>query len=173
TKEPNLITLKTQLENIGHKSGRTTTTQGGKTTNNSNQTSYEINYLVTMPKTNPLGVTNNFGDVYVGEMTAPATLDVSYGNLKTEKLNSNRNNVRIKFGNGNLLYARQCSLDVAYSNIRLDGTESLYLQSKFSDLTLPKIDDMVIRSKYDKLKIGQINTMQGSTGYSDCRVENL
>ena len=164
TKEGNLIALKTILEQVNSKNSTVT---------NSTNKGFEINYMVTMPKTTAVALKNSFGDMYLGELNAPADLQVSYGNLKTERLNGASNNVKIKFGNGNLLYAKQCSLDVSYSNVRLDGIEKLDLQSKFSDLTLPLIEDMIIKSKYDKLKIGKVNSMQGSTGYSDCRVDNL
>ena len=58
----------------------------------------KINYVVYMPATNSLTVSQQYGNVEVGNFNGPTSLKVQYGNLVAGNLNNSNNYVSVQYG---------------------------------------------------------------------------
>ncbi|NJO03616.1 MAG: hypothetical protein HC880_19770 [Bacteroidia bacterium] len=85
--------------NIILKSEGGPTSRFGIPMNNSRKTDYEINYLVSMPKTVALTLKNSFGDVYLADHQSKLNLNVGYGSLKTARISGLEDKyIKVSFG---------------------------------------------------------------------------
>lgn len=100
----------------------------------------EIHYQIKLPKTCPLIVYNNFGDLNIDETDASATLMVGYGNLTAGKLNGTK--TKLYFG---------------YStNSVVNYVENADVWGSFSDYEIKKAS---------KLKLDKLNSSNGTVGH--------
>ncbi|KAA9338606.1 hypothetical protein F0P96_07210 [Hymenobacter busanensis] len=140
----------------------------------SRQRLYEVNYTIWMPKSTPLKVRNNFGDVTIsGDLTGTADLALTYGTLRTGRLDGPRNSVRVNNSAATVQYARQASIDASYSRLRLDAGHTVDLRNNGSDIDMGTVQDLAVHSKYGDVSLGTVRNLQGSTGYSRFSVDKV
>jgi len=83
----------------GNPSGRLSFSTSISNNKSGRNTSFEINYDVSMPKTNNVDLKNSFGDLYLGDLSGDAEIDVQYGNMKTGRLTGD-SEIKLSFGSG-------------------------------------------------------------------------
>jgi len=144
-RDGNTIFLKTKMEPM-HVSG------------NSNK-GFEINYMVSMPEDNAITVKNSFGDVYLAALKGKADIAVKYGALKTDKLHNAGNNVKISYGSGNCGYINGGNVEVAYSSMRVEGTNGLKGYAKYSDFKIGTLgEELSMDVKYGSFMIDHVSS---------------
>ncbi|MGV3539418.1 MAG: hypothetical protein ACO1OQ_06375 [Rufibacter sp.] len=142
----------------------------------SSEKSFEINYLVKMPKGNALQVNNKYGAVQLPDFDGPTELNVRYGKLTTGRLNNRHNNININYSSGQcvLEYVRSGDLEVKYSNLQLNGGESIRAITAYSRVGIDKVGDLAIESRYDQsFNVGSANQVSGTGSYSAFSIANL
>ncbi|WP_242923520.1 hypothetical protein [Pontibacter liquoris] len=143
-RENNLVSFKTEMSPM-------------KITGNTKK-SFEINYTVYMPVNNPLTVSNTYGDVYVADLKGKAAITVKYGALKTDRLSSSGNTVKLAYGSGNCAFINGCNLQVSYSDFNLGAVNDLQGSSKFSDFRLGDLGQVLnLDVKYGTLKVTNVS----------------
>jgi hypothetical protein len=150
-------------------------TEIGKMNNNKNngKKGFEINYTVNMPRNNSLQVKNSFGDVYLASFNGKANVEVSYGSLKADKLNSADTNVKVSFGSGHIGYVKGGNVEISYGDLDMESTGNINLTSGFSKVKVEQTKDMVLKAKYGGVRIGSANSLEGSAGFSEFRIERV
>ncbi len=135
---------------------------------------YQVNYTVWLPRTTALRVYNSFGDVAVtGDLTGPTELAVEYGDLRTGRLSSPRNLVRIGNGDCRIPYTGHASIDASYARLRLDEGISVDLRNNSSDVEIGTVQDLTVHSKYGDVALGTVRNLRGSSGYSRFTIDKL
>ncbi|WP_231460606.1 hypothetical protein [Pedobacter sp. Leaf132] len=93
SKSGDLISFKT---NVGDRSGRY-----GRNVKNGVTTwrrEVKVNYTVYMPSVNALTVSQQYGNVDMGDFSGPTSLKVQYGNLTAGNLSNNNNYINVQYG---------------------------------------------------------------------------
>lgn len=130
-------------------------------------TSFEINYTVSMPATNRLNLKNSFGDVYLGDMTGNAEIDVEYGNLKAGKL-TGESEVKLAFGSGysEIDVIDKGELKVSYSKLGVEKIGNMDVQSSFSTFEAEKAGSIDLVAKYGEVEIEEIDVLEADVNFS-------
>ncbi len=115
--------------------------------------SFEINYVVNMPRNNPLRVKNSFGDTYVAELNGKSEISASYGNLKIDRLLNTENYVKIAFGSGRIGYCKAGTVKLSYSEMEITDGGTLTIESSYSDLEIKNIQSVQLQTKYGDISI--------------------
>ncbi len=147
--DPSLVSVLTLIEK-GNK----------KWWNNNKNTSnkYVINYEVTMPKTNFLNLSNQFGDVYVETLDAGADVFVKYGNITLESVGEDLK-LQLGYGSGKLLYANNIDAQFSYFQMEIGEMQYGNFQSKYSKIAIESAHELDCLSKYDTYELGDIYTV--------------
>lgn len=95
---------------------------------------FSIDYLVMMPASVSLDLTNKFGDVMIRELHAKSTIRVEYGKASLGKLNHGDNLLEISFGAASVESMKGAVVNIRFSKMRLDYAGSLKIDSKYSDI---------------------------------------
>jgi len=130
-------------------------------------TSFEINYDVSMPKTNTLDLKNSFGDVYLGDLSGDVDVNVQYGNLKAGSLTGDCD-VKLSFGSGfsEIDAIKKGDLKVSYSKLGVEKIGDLDVHSSFSTFETEKVGSMDLIAKYGEVEIEEIDVLEADVNFS-------
>ena len=136
--------------------------------------SFEINYRISMPKNNPLEVKNSFGDVYVGPLGGNVNLDVQYGNLNTGPL-TGATEVKLAFGSGYSAIEsfKKGELRLSYSKLNIEEMGNVEVNTQFSTLEIDKAGTLDLTGKYGEVEIGEIESLEANVNFSGFEIESL
>ena len=135
--------------------------------NNKNGESFEVNYTIHMPKSNPLEVKNSFGNFYLNDYNGPVELDLSYGALKIGNLNGPAE-IKISFNKGeNMIESmNNGELKISYSDLELGKANNINLDNEFSKVVINQANVMEADVSYGNLTVGSVQQMKGDLEFS-------
>ena len=140
--------------------------------NNKNSETFEINYLVNMPSMNALNLKNSFGETYLADFAGNLDLDVSYGELKADRL-TGTSNVKISFGDGEIDLMKSGDLTINYSDVEIEELGNVKLEQGYSDVSIERANSLNLNSKYGDLSIGELVSVVGYVGFSEFSLDKL
>lgn len=140
--------------------------------NNNNDESFEINYEISMPKSNALKLKNSFGDTYLADCSGELDMEVSYGGLQAGRL-TGKSNVEVSFGDGNIDRMDKGDLLVKYSDVDVDELGNVNLELGYSDVSIEKGNRLEVECKYSDFKLGEVSALTGEVGFSGFRIGKL
>ncbi|WP_299454328.1 hypothetical protein [uncultured Microscilla sp.] len=136
--------------------------------------SFEINYLISMPKNIKLKVKNKFGSVFLGDYTGELDLYVAYGSIKAGKItNVEDKKIKVAFGSADIDQVEQGDLTIAYGSLKLDNGKKLLVKNSFSTMEIRDIHDLDITSKYGTVSITKVNNLSGSSSFDTFKIGEL
>jgi hypothetical protein len=134
---------------------------------------FSIDYMVNMPTTNNLDVTNKFGDIFINEIKGKTKIDLGYGNLEAKKLENSDNLLDIKFSKARVNWMTGAVLTLKYSAMSLDYAGSLRLNSKYSDLDAEKIIALNVELEGGKLNMEKSSAVESRSKFSDIDIQRI
>lgn len=139
---------------------------------NRDREEFEINYKVNMPKKNPLRLKNSFGGNYVGDLLGESDIDISYGDLRIEKL-FGLADIKISFSDGSIQLVKKGEIEIKYSDVEIEELGVVKMEQGFSDVEIEKIGTIDLVSKYGDMEIGTVQGIKGYVGYSEFSIDRL
>ncbi|MGB0391001.1 MAG: DUF4097 family beta strand repeat-containing protein [Salibacteraceae bacterium] len=140
---------------------------------NSNFKELSIDYTITMPATGNIDIVNKFGNLYLNELNGNSKVYVAYGNLDIGMLNSQNNDVTVKFGNGKIKYAQYLDCVSRYSDIRISRAKLLNLDAQYGDVKVGEVGRMDLKCQYGDVSLGTIVELTADVQFGDLEVEGI
>lgn len=131
---------------------------------------FKINYLVHMPQSGSLELSNKYGDAFVASLGGKASVAVKYGNFRLEGVGGNLQ-VDLGYGNGTVVKAGDARAEVSYSNVNFDDVEYLNATTRYSAVDVDKSGRIVTDSRYDNYYIHEVNSLQCESQFGDFHVD--
>jgi len=135
--------------------------------------SFNIDYEVYMPSTNPLTVQNKFGNVRLPSLAGAVNVEVSYGNIKAERLTQAEKKIKVSFGSADIEEIEAGSVDSSYSKLHIGRFDKGELRNSFGKTELGQAGNLRITQKYGDLEIESINTIVAQVEFSNIDIEKL
>ncbi|MGA3014249.1 MAG: DUF4097 family beta strand repeat-containing protein [Bacteroidales bacterium] len=132
-----------------------------------------IDYMVNMPTTVNLNITNKFGNIYVNELSGKANLDIAYGDMEVNKLLNTDNVIDIKFGKGTFQNITGAVVKMVYSEMKVEYAGSLFIDSKFSNLKGSRIISLSMGFEGGNMEIQNSTAITGKSKFSDLNINHL
>jgi len=128
----------------------------------------EINYMIYMPKSNSLTVSNKYGKTIIPQFSAPLKITSNYGSFVSDKLTGGEKDIFVQYGSGNIKQMDDGDLHIAYSKLNIEKADNLKLTNNYGSMILDDINNLDGTIQYSSGKIGKINqTGKLSISYSD------
>lgn len=140
--------------------------------NNRGGEGFEVNYMVSMPKSNPLYLKNSFGDTYLSDLDGDVELKIAYGDVKTEGLNGTTK-LKLSFSDGYFKSVKSGELEVKYSDATFGELGVVKMEQGFSDVSVDRVKTIDLTSKYGDMQIGSVEGIRGYVGFSDLTIDYL
>jgi len=133
---------------------------------------FKIDYIVYMPKSCNLNLSNKYGHSTIAEIDGEALIDVKYGDLYMEGVNDNCK-VTLGYGNGTIVKADRIELDVKYSKINIKEASDINVTSKYSKVYIDEAGDINSSSKYDSYRLGSLHELKNEGKYDNFEIDNI
>lgn len=162
------VTFKT---NIGDRNGNYgSSTKNGKTVW---RREVRINYTVYMPASNALTVTNQYGNVEMGDFSGALYAKVQYGNFTAGNLSSNNNYLSVQYGKANVQEMNNAVVKQQYgSGLTLGTVGTLDLNAQYAGVHIGAIKgNAIIRQQYGSgLTIGSVGSLDLDAQYANVNI---
>jgi hypothetical protein len=132
-----------------------------------NNSRITVDYIINMPSSLNLNLTNKFGDVFLNDLNGKGNLNISYGNLEVNKLMNSDNLIDLRFGKGDIRSITGAVLTMKYSELKTDYAGSLFVDSKYSDLNAKKIISLSMTFEGGDVEIETSEAVSGKSRFTD------
>lgn len=144
-KDDGQVTIKTYIERSDNRNW----------SNKGEKHSLKIDYMVYMPKSNPLQVKNSFGNTYLPSFSTPLKVDQSYGKLVTEDISNAESEIKIAFCQGSYIKSMTGGrLKASYSGIKMEKADDFDFDNSFGDIDIKEVGRIDAKISYSSGSIG-------------------
>lgn len=142
--------------------------------NNGNNNSFEINYIIKIPRNGSVKISNKYGDIFSNNINGNANIDCKYGKIVLGKLNGNKNDIDIKYcPKSTIDFIKNATISVNYSGLKINETTKLDLNSHYTDVDINESQYVNYDSSYGSLKFIKVNSLIGSGNYLTLKIGEL
>lgn len=129
--------------------------------------SYKINYKVKMPKTNDADLDNDYGSIYLGDLSGQADINCDYGKITVGELSASNNNINLDYCSlSNIDYMKSGNVNVDYSKITIDETENAKVNADYSTVKFGKTQNINFNIDYGSISIDEAIDVNGNSDYA-------
>lgn len=134
-----------------------TTNINGNSWKGNNNVSYEINYIVKIPRNGNIKLNNKYGNISVEKLNGSSVINCQYGSVFLGHFN-NKNN----------------SINVAYSqNSTIEFIDKLNLKSQYSEIKIQKVNQININGNYNTVNFQSIGNINLSSNYTHIKSSSI
>jgi hypothetical protein len=142
--------------------------------NNGNTNSFEINYVIKIPKNGSIKLNNKYGNIFSTDIFGNVDVECKYGKIVLGKLNGNNSKIELGYcPKSTIEFIKTGNIKARYSGITINESISLNLDSNYTDVVLDDCQNLVYDSNYGKLNLKKINNIKGSGNYMSLKIVDL
>lgn len=135
-------------------------------------TTTKIDYVVYIPNSTKLNLTNKYGNVYMGDYIGDLNIDLSNGDFKAHFL-SGKTMIKMSFGDMFVEKIDRATIESNYVEAQIE--ECIYLDAitRTSKMYINLIQELQLDSGHDKYYIGSIQKIRGISKFSFVKLDLL
>lgn len=131
---------------------------------------YSIDYEVFMPASNPLVLSNRYGNSFIASLSGNANIEQKYGDFSLDA--SMGLVVALGYGTGNIGSCQNLNGSIGYGKLNVGSANNVQLKTKYSNFNFGKVQNADFNSAYDDIKIGTVQVAKFACRYSHCTMTN-
>lgn len=136
----------------------------------SKNTNYKINYIVKMPKTNAVDIDNDYGSIYLGNLSGTATINCDYGKISVGELSAIDNVITLDYcSSSSITSMKSGSVNIDYSKLTIDNSENIKLNADYSTVKFDKAGKIDYNLDYGSITVNDIERIHGNSDYVTLR----
>lgn len=134
--------------------------------NSNNSVNMKVNYIIKMPMTNNVDLSNDYGTINLGKLKGTATLNSDYGKIITKELLSNNNNITFDYSNNCYFeYIKRGKINADYSDFTISKTNDIHIVADYTKSTIDVAENVSYNCDYGGITIGKANNVTGDGDY--------
>jgi hypothetical protein len=140
----------------------------------SNDQKIEVNYVVKIPKTNSIQISNDYGGINVDELLGRAELSCDYGKITTKELMADNNRLSFDYSSGCYFeYIKSATINADYSSYTVAKANNLEISADYTKSIIEAVENIEYNCDYGSLKVDNINNLSGNGDYLTLRLGNV
>lgn len=158
------------------KSMVTASTNIGKSTYKSkgSSNSFEINYMIKIPKNGTVKLVNKYGNITTGDLASTANIFCKYGKVNLGRLNGNTNTVHIEYcQNSSIQYIKNGNIEARYSGLKINDAGKLNLDTNYTDIVMGDSQNIKYDCNYGTFKFQKTGTVAGAGNYLNVTIGEI
>jgi hypothetical protein len=141
---------------------------------NKNNVNMQINYLIKMPITNNVDLSNDYGAISIDKLEGSVKIDCDYGKLTIGELMNSNNKIELDYTNKSTIeFMKDGEIDADYSRLHIEKSGRVELNSDYSHLSFGEIESLDYDCDYGDLKIENAGSISGNSDYMHTSVNKL
>lgn len=136
----------------------------------------KVNYVVYMPAANSLTVSQNYGNVNMGDLNGPLYVKVQYGNFTAQSLNNTNNYISVQYGQTNVQAVNKAIVKQQYgSGLTIGTANSLDIDAQYTGVNVTNIKgNAVIKQQYGSgLTVGSVENLDLDVQYANVNINTI
>jgi hypothetical protein len=136
--------------------------------------SYRVNYKVKIPNTNTVDLNNNYGNIYLGNLSGKANINCDYGKIVVGELTSNENNINLDYcSSSSIDFMKSGNINVDYSKITIEESENLKVNEDYSTIKIGTTKNIEFNADYGSVSIDEAINVNGNSDYASMRLGTI
>jgi len=141
---------------------------------NKSNVNMEINYIIKIPVTNNVSLSNDYGGIGLDKLEGSAKINCDYGKITIGELLNSDNKINIDYTNkSNIDYINDGSINADYSTLNIEKAGRINLNADYSHITFGMVGDLKYNCDYGNLKIDNITNIAGNCDYMHTTIGKL
>lgn len=133
------------------------TNLNGSNWSGNNYMSYEINYIIKIPKNGNINLSNKYGNISVEKLNGTSTIESKYGNVTLGQFNNKSNAIDVAYSkNSTINSIDKLNLKCQYSDVAIQKANFVNIDGNYNDVTFQNVDYLNLSSNYTKLNANSI-----------------
>lgn len=155
---PDLVTAVTKFSKNKNKSWWSWT--------NKNNVQMKINYIIKMPITNNVNLSNDYGNINLGTLEGRAELNCDYGKITTKELLADNNIINFDYSNNCYFeFIKSGKIYADYSGFTVSKTNSLEVIADYTKSKIDIAEEVTYNCDYGGITIDKANSIKGNGDY--------
>jgi hypothetical protein len=128
--------------------------------------SFEINYVIKIPKSGTIKLANKYGNISVPNAESSTEIECKYGKVTLGKLNGFNNQISMQYCQSSSIdYIKTGNIDARYSGLKISYSGNLNLNANYTDININEGQNIKADCNYGTFKFQKINSLSGSGNY--------
>ncbi|WP_034058313.1 hypothetical protein [Lacinutrix jangbogonensis] len=133
---------------------------------NSNTVQMKINYIIKMPITNNVNLSNDYGNINLGTLEGRAELNCDYGKITTKELLADNNNINFDYSNNCYFeFIKSGKINADYSGFTVSKANTLEIIADYTKSKVEVAEDVTYNCDYGGITIDKVNNLKGNGDY--------
>ncbi|WP_417881811.1 hypothetical protein [Xanthomarina gelatinilytica] len=134
--------------------------------NSNNNVNMSINYVVKMPITNAVDLSNDYGNINLGKLEGRAIINCDYGKITTKELMASNNKINFDYtSNCYFEYINSAEINADYSGFTIAKAKNIHLNADYTSSILETVENINYECDYGSIKINRANNIVGNGDY--------
>ncbi len=139
-----------------------------------NTVNMEINYIIKMPITNNINITNDYGNIDLDKLEGRAVIHCDYGKITTKELMSSANDISFDYTNNSYFeFINGGNIDANYSGYTVGKAKELSINADYTKSEVEIAERITYNCDYGSIKINNANTVLGNGDYLTVRLGTI
>ena len=144
-----------------------------KWSNNCNM-SYEINYVIKLPRKGNVNLVNKYGNITIDKLYGSSTVKCQYGNINLGDFKNKLNTINLAYSDNSAInLIENLNLKSQYSKITIQKGDQISISGNYNSLKLGTIDNLSLSSNYTKINASGIENFTGNGNYLTLKLGNI
>jgi hypothetical protein len=146
----------------------------GNNVNIGNNSGFEINYTVNMPRKNRLKLYNRYGSAFLGDFSGDLDLSVRYGKFVGGRLTGPNKKIEIAYGGMEMEQLESGTIDISYSNGSIEQGGNITLDNRYTRVSFGSVGNLQADTKYGGISVAkEAESIKGTLSYSDLKAGRI
>ncbi|MEZ4856171.1 MAG: hypothetical protein R2812_06830 [Gelidibacter sp.] len=138
---------------------------------NNNNVNMEINYVIKLPITNHVNLSNDYGSINLDKLEGRATINCDYGKITTKELMADNNTLNFDYTNNSYFeYIKSGTINADYSGFTVAKAKKIDIVADYTKSVVEIAEDVSYNCDYGSMTIQKANNIKGNGDYLTTRI---
>lgn len=139
-----------------------------------NNVNMEINYVIKLPITNNVDLSNDYGNINLEKLEGRAVISCDYGKITTKELMADNNYISFDYTNNSYFeYIKSGKINADYSGFTVAKAKKLEITADYTKSVIKIAEDVSYNCDYGSLMAENINNLIGNGDYLTVVIGNV
>lgn len=131
----------------------------------------EINYVIKIPITNNIDISNDYGNVSVDTLEGIAKISCDYGKITTKELMADNNQISFDYSKDCYFeYIKSGKINADFSSYTVAKSKDLSINADYTTSTVEVAENITYNCDFNSLTVNSVNTIKGNGDYLSLRL---
>ncbi|MBU2940307.1 hypothetical protein KO494_12240 [Lacinutrix sp. C3R15] len=142
--------------------------------NSGNNVNMKINYVIKMPITNQVNLTNDYGNINLDKLKGRAIINCDYGKITTKELLADNNDIHFDYSNNCYFeYLKSGKITADYSGFTVAKAKKINIEADYTKSVVEIAEEVTYNCDYGSIHIEKANHINGDGDYLTTRIGNI